>query len=147
MLGLAQAAQLEGNPDRLGGGAGRRLNGKCRYGECLLEVGMTRGLCLASILAAMMLAGTALSQPSSQSPIDDLENRVTRIESTIDDLASMGVVLFFFGAFCALWAQNSGRNAWLWFFLGAFFSILTVLVLLSKNSADRNDSRTSARPS
>ncbi len=108
---------------------------------------MTRVLLLGTILVAMMLAGTALSQPSSQSPIDDLENRVTRIESTIDDLASMGVVLFFFGAFCALWAQNSGRNAWLWFFLGAFFSILTVLVLLSKNSADRNDSRTSARPS
>ena len=108
---------------------------------------MTRGLLLGTILVAMMLAGTALSQPSSQSQLDDLENRVTRIESTIDDLASAGFVIFLFGAFCALWAQNSGRNAWLWFFLGAFFSIVTVLVLLSKNSADRNDSRTSARPS
>ena len=108
---------------------------------------MTRGLRLASILAAMMLAGTALSQPSSQSPLDDLENRVTRIESTIDDLASMGVVIFFFGAFCALWAQNSGRNAWLWFFLGAFFNLITVLVLLWKNSADRKGSRTTVNPS
>ena len=42
-----------------------------------------------------------------------------------------------FGAFCALWAQNTGRNAWLWFFLGLFFSVITVIVLLAKNANDR----------
>ncbi len=108
---------------------------------------MTRGILLGSILVAIMLTGTVLAQPSSQSQLDDLENRVTRIESTIDDLASAGFVIFLFGAFCALWAQNSGRNAWLWFFLGAFFNFITVLVLLSKNSADRKASRTSVHPS
>ena len=103
---------------------------------------MTREFLLGSILVTVMLAGTALAQPPSQSQFDELENRVTTIESTIDDLASAGFVIFLFGAFCALWAQNSGRNAWLWFFLGAFFNFITVLVLLWKNSADRKASRT-----
>ena len=107
---------------------------------------MAREFLLGSILVAIMLAGTALAQPPSQSQFDELEHRVTAIESTIDDLASAGFVMFLFGAFCALWAKNSGRNAWLWFFLGAFFNFITVLVLLWKNSADRKGSRTTVHP-
>lgn len=107
---------------------------------------MTREFLLGSILVTIMLAGTALAQPPSQSQFDELENRVTTIESTIDDLASVGFVIFLFGAFCALWAQNSGRNAWLWFFLGVFFNFITVLVLLSKNSSDNRAGRTSVHP-
>ena len=38
--------------------------------------------------------------------------------------ATSGAVVVLYGAFCALWAQNSGRNAWLWFVLGAVFSIV-----------------------
>jgi len=53
-----------------------------------------------------------------------------------EDSGDVGLVLFLFGVFCALWAQNTGRNAWLWFFMGVLFSIFTVLVLLSKNSSD-----------
>jgi hypothetical protein len=49
------------------------------------------------------------------------------------------MALFLFSAFCALWAQNTGRNAWLWFFMGLLFSVITVLVLLSKNSEDRKE--------
>ena len=41
-----------------------------------------------------------------------------------------------FGAFCALWAQNTRRNPWGWFFLGLFFSVITVFVLLWKNADD-----------
>ncbi len=104
---------------------------------------MTRGLLLGSILVTMMLAGTALTQAPSQSQLDDLENRIARVESTIDDFWHAGIVMILFGTFCALWAQNSGRNAWLWFFLGAWLNIITVLVLLSKNSGDREASRTS----
>ncbi|MCH7796902.1 MAG: hypothetical protein IID28_00465 [Planctomycetes bacterium] len=59
------------------------------------------------------------------------------MESAIENLASAGLVIFLFGAFCALWAQNTGRNAWLWFFIGVFFNFVTVLVLLSKNSSSR----------
>lgn len=56
-----------------------------------------------------------------------------------------GPLLVLFGAFCALWAQNTGRSAWTWFFLGLFFSVITVLVLLSKNSRDHTV-RTQASP-
>ena len=37
----------------------------------------------------------------------------------------------------ALRAQQTGRNAWLWFFLGLFFNVITLLVLLYKNSIDK----------
>ena len=109
---------------------------------------MTRGLILGSILVAMMLADAALAQPPSQSQLGNLETRVSRIESTVrrieftnHDQSIAGFVMFFCGAFCALWAQNSGRNAWLWFFLGVMANFITVLVLLSKNSADRYSPR------
>ena len=55
----------------------------------------------------------------------------------MSNYAETGLVFFLFGIFCALWAQNTGRNAWLWFFTGWFFAPITGLVLLSNNSADR----------
>jgi hypothetical protein len=48
-----------------------------------------------------------------------------------------GAVVLLFGAFCALWAQNTGRNAWLWFFLGVMFHVIAVAVLLYKNTEAR----------
>ena len=69
--------------------------------------------------------------------ITSLQSRVSALEHRISNHADAGAALMLFGAFCALWAQNTGRNAWLWFFLGAFFSVITVLVLLYKNSQDR----------
>jgi hypothetical protein len=50
-----------------------------------------------------------------------------------------GPVLFLFGAFCARWAQNAGRNSWLWFFLGLLFSIITVLFVLASHADDRRN--------
>jgi len=47
--------------------------------------------------------------------------------------ASVALVQFLFGIFCAYWAQTRDRNAWLWFFLGFFFAPITGLVLLSEN--------------
>lgn len=68
---------------------------------------------------------------------ENLEERVARLERQVRDNAESGAVFMLFGAFCALWAQDTGRNAWGWFFLGLFFSVITVLVLLYKNSRDR----------
>lgn len=48
--------------------------------------------------------------------------------------ASAGFVTFLFGIFCAHWAQNTGRSAWLWFFLGLLFAPITGVVLLLKNA-------------
>lgn len=74
--------------------------------------------------------------PSSFAQVADLEPRVSKLESRMAQASAAGTVAFLFGAFCALWAQNSGRSAWLWFFLGFLFSVIAVLVLLSKNSSD-----------
>jgi len=51
--------------------------------------------------------------------------------------ASVGLVFYLFGIFCALWAQNTNRSPWLWFFMGWLFAPITGLVLLYKNSEDR----------
>jgi cell division protein FtsW (lipid II flippase) len=67
----------------------------------------------------------------------DLEQRVSTLELKIHhhDGAEVGVLVC--AAFLALWAQNTGRNAWLWFFLGLFFSVIVIFVMLYKNSNDR----------
>ncbi|HEX8235823.1 MAG TPA: hypothetical protein VF600_07685 [Abditibacteriaceae bacterium] len=54
--------------------------------------------------------------------------------SPVNSNVSTGGVAILFGAFCALWAQNTKRNALVWLFFGAFFNVLAVLVLLYKNS-------------
>lgn len=56
-------------------------------------------------------------------------------------IPSTGLVFFLFAIFCAYWAQTSGRNAWLWFFLGWLFAPIAGLVLLYKNSQDRAERR------
>jgi hypothetical protein len=87
---------------------------------------------------------------SAQSPtvqdiirIDRLEKQTNELDKRTREIqrnqtgAAAGAVAYLFGAFCALWAQNTNRNAWLWFFLGFFFSVITVIFLLVKNSNDR----------
>lgn len=69
--------------------------------------------------------------------INRLASRVSNLENRIPYHTEDGAALFLFGAFCALWAQNTGRNPWLWFFMGLLFSVITVLVLLSKNADDK----------
>jgi hypothetical protein len=79
----------------------------------------------------------ALAQVDSQR-VAQLESRVSNLESGgFTFHGDQGAVLWLFGVFCALWAQTTGRNPWLWFFLGMFFNVITVLVLLSKNSNDK----------
>jgi len=68
---------------------------------------------------------------------ESLEARVEQLENQVAHLADTGGVLLLCGAFCALWAQNTGRNAWLWFFLGVFLNAIALIVLLAKNADDR----------
>lgn len=65
-----------------------------------------------------------------------LERRATELENKLRNAGESGVTLMLFGAFCALWAQNTGRNPWLWFFAGLIFSVIAVVVLLTKNAND-----------
>jgi protein-S-isoprenylcysteine O-methyltransferase Ste14 len=72
----------------------------------------------------------------------NLDARVARLESQVQEQqnragSAMFLVLILFGAFCALWAQNTGRSSWLWFFCGVAFNVVTVIVLLINNAADR----------
>lgn len=77
--------------------------------------------------------------------VEGLESRVSSLERTVKGVGKEGAALFLFGAFCALWAQNTGRSPWLWFFLGLFFSVITVLVLLAKNSGDMDKRNSSGK--
>ncbi len=54
-----------------------------------------------------------------------------------NEYATVGIVFFLFGIFCAYWAQTTNRSAGLWFFLGLFFAPITGLVLLSENRKPR----------
>lgn len=78
-----------------------------------------------------------------QREVDSVNLKLTSVEWQIQHLlnsindSSTGVSLILFGAFCALWAQNTDRNPWLWFFMGLLFSVVTVIVLLVKNSNDQ----------
>jgi hypothetical protein len=60
-----------------------------------------------------------------------------------NDYTSIPLVFFLVGIFCAHWAQNTGRSAFLWFFLGLFFAPLTGLALLVRN---HDDLRLNKRP-
>ena len=53
------------------------------------------------------------------------------------EFASVALVHFLFGIFCAYWAQKTGRNPWGWFLLGFFFAPITGVVLLYENSKQR----------
>ena len=88
-------------------------------------------LLLLVLLALAPLAASA----QTHAPLT-LEARVARLESRVDRASAAGVVAFVCGAFCALWAQNTRRNAWLWFFLGLLFSVITLVFLLNKNADD-----------
>ena len=112
---------------------------------------------LLSFLSVVVLAlslNTSACAQVNQEEFNELKQKVVSLESDnsslkiqldnynnnlkTNDYAPMGLVLFLFGCFCALWAQNTGRNAWFWFFLGLAFSVLTVVVLLINNSREQD---------
>ena len=100
---------------------------------------------LFSMLFACILCCGAVARTNSQR-VTNVEQRVSALEGRAKQFGGEGLALFLVGAFCALWAQNTGRNAWLWFFLGLFFSVITVIALLIKNSNDRADSPCGKKP-
>lgn len=85
---------------------------------------------------------------AQQQRISDLENRVNALDARISNIqsqvnddnnrASYGLVSFLFGAFCALWAQNTRRNALGWFIGGALLNVIAVLILLWHNRNDQS---------
>jgi hypothetical protein len=88
-------------------------------------------------------AEPAAAKGDLQKRVDQLSQRVKQLEDAAPQARRVAAiaVLFLFGAFCALWAQNTNRNPWLWFFLGCFFHVSSVLVLLAKNDDERRQAR------
>ena len=89
------------------------------------------------LMLAALLPVRGFAQQQDTERLTSLESRVSNLEHRIPFRTGDGYAIYLFGAFCALWAQNTGRNPWLWFFLGLLFSVITVLVLLSKNADDK----------
>ena len=88
------------------------------------------------MLFLVLLATASAIYGQAQSSNDVVDKRITTLERRVNK-SEGGATLFLFGAFCALWAQNTGRSSWLWFLLGLLFSVITVVVLLVKNSDDK----------
>lgn len=95
------------------------------------------------LFAVALLPLAALAQQRPLDRVGELELRVQRVEGSYKSLAGPA---FLAGVIAALWAQNSKRNAWLWFFLGVLFVPITLLVLLYLNARDRRRSVASAAP-
>ncbi len=108
-------------------------------------------LCLAATLVAVLVPARACTQEKVEERVAALEKRVHQLESkpTIiprSQESTGGGVVFLYGVFCALWAQNTGRSAWLWFFMGLLFNVITVIVLLVKNADDHKSRRHKEQP-
>jgi hypothetical protein len=90
---------------------------------------------VASLMFSLLLGAPARAQIEPGDRIQQLEQRVAEVERDLSHRLrdGAGIAIFLFGAFCALWAQNTGRSSLLWFFLGLFFHVFAVLVLLYKN--------------
>lgn len=101
----------------------------------------------ALITTVILLApvSTMSAQPDLAQRVDQLTSRVDRLASRLDRGHVAGLT-FLFAAFCALWAQNTKRSAWLWFVLGLLFNVLAVVVLLVKNSDDLKQAGGAAAP-
>ena len=76
--------------------------------------------------------------------IRSLSARVHDIRSQVSRIAQDGagaLVLLLTAVFCAVWAQNTGRSAVLWFSLGLLFHIIALFVLLWKNAPGNRERR------
>jgi hypothetical protein len=93
------------------------------------------------VIVSLIASGHAFAQQQEDYRMNQLEQRVDGLDHKVKADGDAVMVLFLFGAFCALWAQNTGRSAWLWFFLGMFFNVITIFFLLTKNSNDNFERR------
>ena len=72
----------------------------------------------------------AHAQASGSEDIGVLKRQLSVLESRKAPWVALATL---FGAFCALWAQNTRRNALLWFLFGAVIGPIAALVVLFKN--------------
>ncbi|HYD84978.1 MAG TPA: hypothetical protein VEA63_13025 [Opitutus sp.] len=90
------------------------------------------------VLLAVLSAPFIAWAETSDSRVNRLETRVRKLERSGRSVVGIAFVA---GVVAALWAQNTRRNAWLWFFAGVIFAPITLLVLLYLNAQDRDRDR------
>ena len=70
-----------------------------------------------------------------------MQLRSAEFQSRTWNVLNAAVLMFLFGAFCAIWAQNTDRNAWLWFGAGFLLTFVTVLYILWLNPKPKKRGR------
>ena len=70
-----------------------------------------------------------------------MEQGAAAQERLIRNVVNAVLLMFLFGAFCTLWAQQTDRNALLWFLLGFAFTLFAVLYILWRNPRKRRKKR------
>jgi len=121
----------------------RRVTPPTQFGMCAMKLCLS-ALAIATLALVGMSPDVAVAQVDNarfakiEQQLRNLEQKTNRVERRVSNAESRigPIAVFVCAAFCALWAQQTGRNAWLWFFLGLFFNVITLLVLLYKNSQD-----------
>jgi len=108
------------------------------------------------VLTSLLLCSAVIAEPAVSNPqLTAVQERVTKLEresvSTsasiemlerrLRDDGPLGAFAFLSGCFCALWAQNTGRGAWRWFFFGFILAPVALIFLLSNNSTDKIKAR------
>jgi len=94
------------------------------------------------LLILLFIVGFFAPHPASaqltERRVEKIESRVSRLER---EGRSWAGAAFVSAVLAALWAQNTRRNAWLWFFAALLLAPVTLLVLLYKNSVDLRSRR------
>ena len=107
----------------------------------LLACSLSPGLC-----APQSLPNETLLKYEAPSHSDEQENaeqlvyieHITASASQRNrNVAIVLVLLFLFGAFCALWAQNTTRNPFYWFWIGFTLNLGAVFLILWLNPRKR----------
>ena len=78
---------------------------------------------------------------------DRLERRLGDMKHSVSQITGAGpgiLLLFFCAVFCAVWAHNTGRNSWAWFFGGLFLAPIALLYLLASSAEDHSGSKEDA---
>jgi hypothetical protein len=99
-----------------------------------------------TVLLLLFIAATAFAQAPTPAVdaerIAKLERQVQELQSKVDetkvemgDLADKFSLTILYMFFCGTWAASTGRNFWLWWFLG-IFNVFTLFLLLWKVGQD-----------
>ena len=87
-----------------------------------------------------------VSKPVPQVQIDAeqlrlIERRSARSEALTRNILTLLALMFLFGAFCAIWAQNADKNPCLWFAAGFFGTLFAVGAILWLNPKTKRRKR------